>query len=67
MWSKKVLLVIKGAGARHLIGNNSDSPPSHNDQELDDRVHAALCLSVSDDLFRIVDGAETNLIRHGMP
>jgi hypothetical protein len=28
MWSKKVLLAIKGAGARHLIGKDSDSPPS---------------------------------------
>jgi hypothetical protein len=64
MWAKKVLLVIKGAGARHLIGSNADSNPRlspvvSTDRDLDDRVHAALCLSVSDDLFSFVDGTET--------
>ncbi|MEN9639538.1 MAG: hypothetical protein RLZZ262_1406, partial [Bacteroidota bacterium] len=59
MWSKKVLLVIKGAGAIYLIGKDSDFPPFHNDQDLDDRVHAALCLSVNDDLFSFVDGTES--------
>ena len=61
-WSKKVALLTKGLGARHLIGLTADAPPPIDlkDRSLDDKIHAAICLSIPDEMFSFVDGTSTS-------
>ena len=59
--SKKVALLIERLGAKHLIGqtNHALSQIEPKDKPLDDRIHAAVCLSIADGMRSLMDGTCT--------
>jgi transposase InsO family protein len=62
VWSKKAALIIKGLGAKGLIGQAKEMQPKIEDKDmaLDDKIHAAICLSIPDEIFSLVDGTSTS-------